>query len=129
MVPRIILIEGSPGIGKTILSKEVAFQWANNKLLAEKVLLFLIFLRDPYLHGVQTLEQFVCYVTNSAQRNSMVAVVEQYLEETSGEYCAIVLDGYDEISEEVRCNSFISKIINRKVLKLCTLVITSRPTS
>ena len=28
MVPDNILIEGAPGIGKTILSKEIAFQWA-----------------------------------------------------------------------------------------------------
>jgi len=41
----------------------------------------------------------------------------------------IVFDGYDEISEEVRCNSFISKLVTRKVMKLCTLVITSRPTA
>jgi len=37
---KVILIEGSPGIGKTILSKEIAFQWAKNKLLNEKMLLF-----------------------------------------------------------------------------------------
>ena len=127
--PRVILIEGSPGIGKTILSKEIAFQWANNKLLNQKLLLFLMFLRDPYLQNVQTIEQFVCYAINSAQRNSMVTAIEQYLEETSGEHCMIVFDGYDEISEEIRSDSFISKIINRKVLKLCSLVITSRPTT
>ena len=126
---RVILIEGSPGIGKTILSKEIAFQWAKNKLLNEKLLLFLIFLRDPYLKNVQTLEHFVCYAISSTQRNSMVAAVEQYLEETSGKHCVIVFDGYDEISEEVRCNSFISKLISRKVLKLSSLVITSRPST
>jgi len=127
--PRVILIEGSPGIGKTILSKEIAFQWAKNKMLAQKSLLFLIFLRDPYLQQVETLEHFVCYVINSAQKNSLVLAIEQYLEETSGEDCMIIFDGYDEVSEEVRCNSFISKLINRKVLKLCSLVITSRPTT
>ena len=126
---KVILIEGSPGIGKTILSREITFQWANNKLLKEKLLLFLIFLRDPYLQNIQTLEHFVCYAISSAQRNSMVTAVEQYLEETSGKHCMIVFDGYDEISEEVKCNSFISKIIIRKVLKLSSLVITSRPTT
>jgi len=38
-----------------------------------------------------------------------------------------VLDGYDEMSDESRDNSFISSVINRKVLKLSSLVITSRP--
>ena len=27
-----ILIEGVPGIGKTVLSKEITYQWAKNKL-------------------------------------------------------------------------------------------------
>ena len=31
--PYMILIEGAPGIGKTIMSKEVAIQWANKNIL------------------------------------------------------------------------------------------------
>ena len=38
-----IVIEGAPGIGKTALSKEVAFQWAKGILVLEKVLVFLLF--------------------------------------------------------------------------------------
>ena len=41
--PCSILIEGSPGIGKTVLSKEIAYQWAKGLLLMDKILLFLIF--------------------------------------------------------------------------------------
>lgn len=41
--PKMLLIEGAPGIGKTVLSKEIAFQWANNKLLNSVKLLFLVF--------------------------------------------------------------------------------------
>ena len=40
-----ILIEGEPGIGKTILSYEIAAQWANKSLLDDKaLLLFLLFM-------------------------------------------------------------------------------------
>ena len=125
--PNIILIEGAPGIGKTILSKEIAFQWANKNILQEKVLLFLISLRDPHIQQVKSLEQFVCYVTSSYQKNSTVEAVVDYLESTSGENCMIVFDGYDEISDNVKQDSVIGKIINHKILKLCGLVITSRP--
>ena len=31
-----ILIEGAPGIGKTVLTKEIAYQWAKNELLTSK---------------------------------------------------------------------------------------------
>ena len=41
-----ILIEGAPGIGKTVLAKEIAYQWAKNELLTSKKLLLLVFLRE-----------------------------------------------------------------------------------
>lgn len=124
-----ILIEGAPGIGKTILSKEIAFQWANKNLLSEKVLLFLIFLRDPSIQSIKCLKDFVSYAICSSQQSREVDLLTDYLENTSGRHIAIVFDGYDEISDEFRRNSFIGSIISRKRLKLCGLVITSRPTA
>ena len=44
-----ILIEGSPGIGKTELSKEIALQWANNSVLKGKKLVLLLFARDSHV--------------------------------------------------------------------------------
>ena len=127
--PHIILIEGAPGIGKTILSKEIAFQWANKNLLSKKQLLFLIFLRDPFIEKIKCLRDFVSYVICSSQQDENVELIARYLENTSGKHIAIVFDGYDEISEDLRQNSFIGNIINRKILKLCSLIITSRPTA
>ena len=125
--PSVVLIEGAPGIGKTILSKEITFQWANGSILRDMPLVFLIFLRDPYVQQISSLEQFVCYVTNSSNKNATVESVVQHLQHTSGGCCTIIFDGYDEISEEARLESFIAKILSRKVLKSCGLVITSRP--
>ena len=47
--PRSVLIEGAPGIGKTILSKEIAYKWAmgDEKILQDKKLVLLMFMRDP----------------------------------------------------------------------------------
>ena len=38
--PKFILIEGASGMGKTTLCKEIAYQWAKQKLLKDTKLLF-----------------------------------------------------------------------------------------
>ena len=121
----LVLIEGAPGIGKTVLSKEIVFQWASNTLLQHKKLVFLLFLRDPNLKNVNTLEDLIAHVFKVKMFNSLA----EYLIKTKGKYITIVLDGYDEMSKELRQNSFITGIINFTVLPECGLVITSRPTA
>ena len=124
--PNMILIEGAPGIGKTVLAKEIAFQWASKKLLPTKRILFLLFLRECNVTKILTIEDFVEYTVNSSE---IARCLVWYLLETKGTEIAIVLDGYDEISEEYRRQPFITNIINRKIFSQCCLVITSRPTA
>ena len=123
--PYRILIEGAPGVGKTILSREIALQWANQTLLSNKILLFLLFMRDPQVKFINDIFLLVKYFYQS---DTLVRNIADWLIETRGEYLTIVLDGYDEISEDNK-SYFIKDIVNRKWLMQCGLVITSRPTA
>ena len=124
--PSIILIEGAPGIGKTVLAKEIAFQWANKKLLSSKKILLLLLLRECNFKSITTVEHLVEYVVKS---NKIAAYLAEYLLQTEGKDLTIVIDGYDEISEEDRKYSIIAHIIYRRIFGKCCLVVTSRPTA
>ena len=124
--PCIILIEGAPGIGKTVIAKEIAFQWANNKILTDKKILMLLFLRQCNFRNITSVESFIQYVIKSSQMTTGLA---KYLLLTEGKDLVVVFDGYDEISEEDRKSSIVADMIDRRIFAKSCLVITSRPTT
>ena len=126
--PCSILVEGAPGIGKTVLSKEIAFKWAKGMLLANKILLFLIFLRDPLVQEIKSLKDLVKYYYRFDESSETIASsCADYLVQSNGDRVTFIFDGYDEYPENLRQNGFISDILQRKRLPCCCVVVTSRP--
>ena len=121
-----VLIEGAPGIGKTVLAKEIAYQWANNELMTSKKLLLSVLLRECHQTKLKSVENLVQYVFKS---NKMVSCLTDHLLQTDGSDTIIVFDGFDELSAENKKESIMVDIINRKILTKCYLVVTSRPTA
>ena len=123
--PGIILIEGVPGIGKTVLSKEIVFQWAKGQLLSDHALVFLIPLRDPESQKINSVESFINYFGYT----QVTEYIVNYIIDNKGKDITIVFDGYDELSEKLRNDSFLYKMMTQNVIQmpLCNVVITSRP--
>ena len=120
-----ILIEGEPGIGKTILSSEIAAQWADKALLDDKALLFLLFMRQPETKNISNVkslvEHFFC------DDMPLVDMLTEWLISSNGRHLTILLDGYDEAATYSAFFDFVNEIIAHKILPKCGLVITSRP--
>ena len=126
--PCSILIEGSPGIGKTVLSKEMSFQWAKGLLLVNEILVFLIFLKDPLVQQIRSLKDLVKYYYQFDESSENVASsCAEYLLNSDGKHVTFILDGYDEYPENLRRNGFISDIVWCKRMSKRGLVLTSRP--
>ena len=50
--PQFILFEGAPGMGKSVLLKEIAFLWGKKQVLQKFKLVVLICLRDPMVQNM-----------------------------------------------------------------------------
>ena len=125
--PQTILIEGAPGIGKTILLKHIAFSWAKHVVLQKYELVLLVYLRDPIVQKMSSLKELFQYFCKHNAEGDEVTMCIKYISFNQGKNLTFLLDGYDELPKEVRNNSLIADILNRQVLPDCGLVVSSRP--
>ena len=128
--PNTILIEGAPGMGKSILLKHIAYLWATKELLTSSKLLFLICLRIPAMQKLSTINDLVSQFCNTetAPSNS-TQICTTYLHKTNGKNVTILLDGLDELPEKILLNDdfLITKLLERRVLSSSNIVVSSRP--
>ena len=126
--PQFVLIEGAPGIGKSLLLKQIAYLWATKQILKKFKLVLLLCLRDPAVQQtslVNDLLQPIC--TGDRRAVEISSACSDYLLENDGEDLVLLLDGYDEYPEKLRKDSLIASLLKHKVLPQCGLIISSRP--
>ena len=123
-----ILIEGAPGIGKSILLKEIAYRWGKKQMLQKFELVLLLCLRDTSLQEIKSVDDLLqLFCIGDKNATQFVSACAQYLFANGGKTLTLLLDGYDEYPEHLREGSLVSKILKRQVLPLCGLVVSSRP--
>ena len=127
--PQFILIEGAPGIGKSILLKELAYRWGNKQLLKTFKLVLLVSLRNPTVQRTTLIKDLLQLFCNREDTRAakIATTCSDYLVQNGGKDLAFFIDGFDEYPEELRKNSLIADILKRKVLPYCALVVSSRP--
>ena len=126
--PQFILIEGAPGIGKSLLLKHIAYRWSIQEILQKFKLVLLVCLRDPAVQQMSFIDDLLQSFCNRDRRATETAsACSDYLSENNGEDLALLFDGYDEYPERLQKNSLIADILKRRMLPRCGLIVSSHP--
>ena len=126
--PQSILIEGAPGIGKTLLLREISCQWGKYQILQKFKLVLLLCLRDPAVQQMSFIgDLFRLFCIRDEDANEVASACKKYFANNNGEDLALLFDGYDEYPERLRKDSLIADILKRKELPHCGLIVSSRP--
>ena len=97
--------------------------WAVGTLLKESGFLFLLHLRDPAVQQMKSLDCLVLHFYKyykEAKQNDFSCITQD-----GGKSVTILLDGYDEFPADLRQNSFVSDLLQRKVFPASAIVISS----
>ena len=123
----LILIEGAPGSGKTTLSVYICQSWGRGELFQEFIVIILVQLRDPAVQNAQTLADLL-----PCQDKEMSAQVARAIIETNGRGVLWILDGWDELPQTLREDSFLMDVftsLSKSPIAQSSVIITSRPES
>ena len=126
--PQFILIEGAPGIGKSLLLKHIAYQWGKHQILQKFKLVLLICLRNPAVQQMSFIDDLLqSFCKRDKEATEVASVCRKYFGNNNGKDLALLFDGYDEYPERLRKESLIADILKRKELPCCGLIVSSRP--
>ena len=122
---QLVLVEGSPGIGKTTLCLKLAHDWANGAMprnFPSFKLVFLLKCRD--MKGDIVEEIFEQLLHEDLKENTKGGLVNTLENLDNQNQILIILDGLDELPEQ--SGDRLNKVLGRKKLSSCYVLATTR---
>jgi len=102
-----VLVEGLPGIGKSLLLQEIAYNWAIGKLLQKFKLVLLVQLHNPAVQQMSYVADLLhSFCEGDKDAPKISAMCNKYLFRNGGRDAAFLFDGLDEFPEQLRKKEF-----------------------
>lgn len=122
---KLILLEGAPGSGKSTLSIHICQKWGKGELFQEFSLIILVQLRIPKTQQANCIADLLQPTCMTKQAKE----IERELLTVNCRNVLFILDGWDELSPELREESLFRQLIqpDKKELSESAVIVTSRP--
>ena len=121
----LVLVEGSPGIGKTTFCLKLAHDWANGAMprnFPSFKLVFLLKCRDIIKDVV---EEIFEQLLPEDRKEKTKEALDNFLEDLNNQkQILIILDGLDELPD--KSEDRVNKVLGRKKLSFCYVLATTR---
>ena len=123
-----VLVEGAPAIGKSVLLKEIAYRWGISKHLHKFKLLLSFSLCDPRVQATKTINDLLMIFCDGDPNGLEIAdSCSRYIFENGGEDLLLCFDGFDELPDSTSKDGLIIRILERRIIPKCSLIVSSRP--
>ena len=123
----VVLVEGSPGIGKTTFCLKIAYDWAEQQIpkgysFPEFVVLLLLKCRDIDGDIMDAINEQL--LPEDMEETLQKVFMDMIKDVRFQENVLIILDGLDELPK--KSESFVDQLLHRKIFPFCYVVVTSR---
>ena len=123
VLPKFVLVEGTPGVGKTIFAWKACRKWAKGKILQDYELVILVRLRDVSIRKATCLGDLIQYPRDPNIHQNVIDEITK----TGGKGILLLLEGYDELPAPLREEeSLFRNVIKGDLFDEGTVVVTSR---
>ncbi len=123
--PKLVVIKGAPGGGKTTLLWELCRRWANGEGWTDYSLVVLLRLRDKNVQeAVELVNLFQCKNIDTSKNVVATTLIRNH----HGHGILFILEGLDELPPSLKHeDSIFMKLITGHLLSSCTVLVTTRP--
>ena len=121
----LVLVEGSPGIGKTTFCLKLAHDWANGAMPRNFPIFKLVFLLKCRDIITDVVEEIFEQLLPEDRKEKTKEALDNFVEDLNNQkQILIILDGLDELPD--KSEERVNKVLGRKKLSFCYVLATTR---